>query len=153
MRSKNCHQPAETPENRRHSRMSTKTVLKSQTGFTLIEIIAVLVILSCLAAIAFTKVEAVSATASHSVIEDAVSKLNTREIMIWTNLKLSDGGWVEDAAVFSQMSFNLGPDYHWGPQPDAGGGKLHFKSEAVALDRNPSTATSSARWRISVNNT
>jgi prepilin-type N-terminal cleavage/methylation domain-containing protein len=133
--------------------MSNNTLWKSQNGFTLIEIIAVLVILSCLAAITFTKVEAISVTASQSVIEDAISKLNTREILIWTNMKLSDGGWVEDEAVFSQMNFDLGPDYHWGPEPDAAGGKLHFKSEAVALDRDRSTFTSSGKWRTRLNHT
>ena len=57
-------------------------------------------------------------------------------------------GWVDAAAVFSQVDTVLGPDYHWSPQAEIDGGNLHFKDQMVKLKRIPSTAASAARWEI-----
>jgi prepilin-type N-terminal cleavage/methylation domain-containing protein len=124
--------------------------VKNQAGFTLIEIIAVLVILSVVGAITFTKAEALSESATLSIIEDAIRELNSREMVTWANIKLSDQGWIDDATVFATVDVNLGSAFHWGPRADTSGGKLHFKDVAVTLTREPSQNTFAGRWRIPI---
>ena len=123
--------------------------VKNQAGFTLIEIIAVLVILSVVGAITFTKAEALSESATLSVIEDAIRELNSREMVTWANVKLSDQGWIDDPTLFGTMDVDLGAGFRWTPRADLAGGKLHFKDMAVRLTREPSQYTSSGRWKIS----
>lgn len=122
--------------------------VKNQAGFTLIEIIAVLVILSVIGAITFTKAEALSETATLRVVEDAIRELNSREMVTWANIKLSDPGWTDDPTVFAGMDVNLGLDFHWGPIANPSGGNLRFKDMVVTLSRVPSQNTSSGRWKI-----
>ena len=121
---------------------------KNQAGFTLIEIIAVLVILSVIGAISFTKAEALSETATLRVIEDAIRELNSREMVTWANIKLSDPGWTDDPTVFASMDVNLGLDFHWGPIANPSGGNLRFKDMVVTLSRVPSQKISSGRWKV-----
>jgi prepilin-type N-terminal cleavage/methylation domain-containing protein len=123
--------------------------VKNQAGFTLIEIIAVLVILGVVGAITFSKAEALSESATLRVIEDGIRELNSREMVTWANIKLSDQGWVDDATVFATVGVDLGAAFHWGPRADSSGGKLHFKEAAVNLTRVPSQSTAAGKWSIS----
>jgi prepilin-type N-terminal cleavage/methylation domain-containing protein len=126
--------------------ISSKFVLQNSSGFTLIELLAVIVIIGVLGAVGFSKADAISGAAIQRVFEDTVSELNSRERVTWTNAKLSDSGWVDDTAVFSKIDFNFGSGYHWSPMPDPAGGRLHFRSQSISLQRTPSTPTSWARW-------
>jgi prepilin-type N-terminal cleavage/methylation domain-containing protein len=123
--------------------------VKNQAGFTLIEIIAVLVILSVVGAITFTKAEALSESATLRAIEDGIRELNSREMVTWANIKLSDQGWIDDATVFATMDVDLGAGFHWTPIAGPSGGRLHFKDVAVNLTRAPSQNTVAGRWAIS----
>jgi prepilin-type N-terminal cleavage/methylation domain-containing protein len=125
------------------------SIVKNQSGFTLIEVIAVLVIASVLGAITFSKAEALSQSASLRAIEDGVRELNSREMVSWANIKLSDHGWVDDATVFASMDADLGAAFHWTPRAGSSGGRLHFKEFAVILTRAPSENTAAGRWAIS----
>jgi prepilin-type N-terminal cleavage/methylation domain-containing protein len=122
--------------------------MKNQAGFTLIEVIAVLLIIGIVGAITFTKAEALSGSATLRAIEDAIRELNSREMVTWANVKLSDTGWIDDPTLFEAMEVDLGANFHWGPKADVDGGKLHFKDMAVGLTREPSQNTSSGRWKI-----
>ena len=126
--------------------VSSKFVLQNPNGFTLIELLAIMVIIGVLGAVGFSKADAISGTAIQRVFEDTLSELNSRERVTWTNAKLSDSGWVDDRNIFSQIDFNLGSGYQWSPMPDPTGGRLHFRSQAISLQRTPSTPTSWARW-------
>jgi type IV pilus assembly protein PilA len=130
-------------------RFVLSSIVKNQAGFTLIEIIAVLVILSVVGAITFTKAEALSTSATLSAIEDAIRELNSREMVTWANVKLSDQGWIDDATVFATMDVDLGAGFHWTPIAGPSGGRLHFKDVAVNLTRAPSQNTVAGRWAIS----
>ena len=130
----------------KHPDMSSKFILQNPNGFTLIELMAIMVIIGVLGAVGFSKADAISGTAIQRVFEDTLSELNSRERVTWTNAKLSDSGWVDDRNIFSQIDFNLGSGYQWSPMPDLTGGRLHFRSQAISLQRTPSTQTSWARW-------
>ena len=79
----------------------------NQKGFTLIEIIVVLVILGVLAAIAQSKLIDIEGTAANRALEAGVTELNAREKLTWADFKLSQNGWTNDNAVFTAIDKNL----------------------------------------------
>jgi prepilin-type N-terminal cleavage/methylation domain-containing protein len=119
----------------------------NQKGFTLIELISIMIIMAVMAAVAVEKLDLLSGTATGSVLQEAVKELNTREHLIWIDIKLSSSNWVNDEGVFAEMDTNLGPDYAWIAGPNASGGTLQFRSQSIALIRTPSTNKSSATWK------
>jgi prepilin-type N-terminal cleavage/methylation domain-containing protein len=124
-----------------------KTFLsRNQKGFTLIELISIMIILGVLGSIAVRKYENLTHTASERVLATAVKELNVRESLIWTNIKISSGGYTNDADVYKALNTNLGKKLKWNPGPDIGGGTLHCESASCALTRTPSSATAAAKW-------
>ena len=117
-----------------------------QKGFTLIELISVMIILGVMASVAAKRLDLISGSATDRVLQEGVKELNIREYLVWTDLKLSSTNWTDDAEVFSRMDTNLGPDYVWTAGPDASGGTLQFGNQSIALTRTPSTTSSSGRW-------
>jgi prepilin-type N-terminal cleavage/methylation domain-containing protein len=116
-------------------------------GFTLIEIMAVLVILSIMAAIAVPRFMDLEVNASDRAIDFGIAELNGREGMIWSKTKISPAGWQDDATLFSQLNMDLGTDYSWASPPGAGGGTLQFQQRiGVALNRTASTTSRPGRW-------
>jgi prepilin-type N-terminal cleavage/methylation domain-containing protein len=67
--------------------MKRKNPLGNQKGFTLIEIIAVLIILGILAAVAIPKYFELQDDAAKAALKRAVAELNARENMAWAKYK------------------------------------------------------------------
>lgn len=112
----------------------------------MIEIIAVLVILGVLAGVTVPRFIDIAASADRRALDVGIAELNQRESLVWANIKLSDGGWVSDAATFTQMNLDLGGGYQWTGAVTADGGTLRFGSVSAALERSASTTLASARW-------
>ncbi len=126
--------------------MSARFSISDQKGFTLIELISILIILGVLASVAVKRLDLLSDTAAQRALLEGVKELNGREKLVWTNIKLSDTGWINDANVFVEIDTNLGAGYVWTAGPNATGGTLSFQSESNVLSRTASTTSSWARW-------
>ena len=129
-----------------------KSLLKNKQGFTLIEIMAVLVIMGVMASVAVSKINDISGTADIRALDTGIAELNAREMLYWTNAKFAPGGWTDnggDAGVWAVMVLNtdLGSEYSWSPDPpNVGGATLSFGSQSIPLNRAVSTNIAAARW-------
>jgi prepilin-type N-terminal cleavage/methylation domain-containing protein len=127
--------------------MSKKLNGLNQKGFTLIELISVMIIMGVLTSVSIKKFEFVSDTASERALVAGIKELNIRESLVWSNLKISIDGYSSDAELFLELNTNLGTGYEWGPdEPDFTGGTLSFNSASKTLNRQESTPTSAGKW-------
>ncbi len=119
-----------------------------EKGFTLVEIIAVMVILSVLAAVAIPRYMSLDESARQRAIDAGIAELNGRETLTWSNLKITITGYTDDAALFPILSTSLGGDYSWvGVPPDKNGGTLRFKASIeVPLTRIESSDIQPGSW-------
>jgi prepilin-type N-terminal cleavage/methylation domain-containing protein len=122
--------------------------ISRSSGFTLIEIIAVLAILGILASLSIPRFIDLDSSATKQALVSSVTELNGRESLTWSKVKLSITGWVEDEGVFAKMDTGLPPGYKWSPQAKIDGGKLLYKEQMIKLERKPSTDSSAAKWEI-----
>ena len=123
-------------------------LIPGEQGFTLLELIAVLVILSVLAAIAIPRYISIDENARQRAIDAGIAELNGRETLTWSNIKITNTGYVDDASLFAQVDTTLGTDYSWvGGHPGIDGGTLRFKESTLApLSRSESTFEKPGYW-------
>ena len=124
--------------------------LLNQKGFTLIEIMAVLVIMSVLASVAVKKLNTISNTADARAIDVAVSELNSREMLLWTNQKFAPEGFGADGdnQIWGALDKSLGDEYRWeNPPQQATGGTLIFGTVTQPLSRTPASSGAAGRWQ------
>lgn len=141
--------------------MKLRKHIRSQKGFTLIEIIAVLVILGILAAIAIPKYLDMRKDAVIKAASAATMELNARERLVLAQWKLKDGvgyypgpnssATVPNGDTVSGPSTALGPDWANNAQI-VGGTAITFSGKQVTFTRTDPADTNNepAYWSVSV---
>ena len=136
-----------TPNRQDMAESKTKEgLIKNSDGFTLIETVAMLVIIGVLGSIATKRVVTIEASAVQQSFTVAISELNTRENLTWSLIKISNTNWVDDWELFVSVDYDLG-DYSWSSRT-AGGGILNYRGQQIELDRAPSTSFAPGRWKM-----
>jgi prepilin-type N-terminal cleavage/methylation domain-containing protein len=128
-------------------RVQEEFSLRNQKGFTLIEMISIMIILGVLGSVAIKKYDNLTHTASERILATAVHELNIREKLIWVDMKISSDGYTNDADVYAALQTNVGSRLKWNPGPNIGGGTLHCESASCILTRTPSSITAAAKWQ------
>ena len=119
----------------------------NQKGFTLLEMMSVLVIMGVMFSLSAKKYDLLSDKAGSFALEAGIRELNTRETLVWAQMKLSDADWPGDEEVFQAVDKDLGKGYSWNPPgPTSSSGKLKYKSQTVVLQRTESTKNSVGYW-------
>ncbi len=124
-----------------------RTDLRSQSGFTLIELMSMLVILGVIFSIIIHRFTDLTDTAYRKALESAVQELNIRETLIWSDFKISLDGWQDDNNVFTRLDTKLGGGFYWKPSAGKLGGDLHFGPHKFILVRSPSTNKLAGSWK------
>ena len=134
-------------------RQATQT--KKRNGFTLIEVIAVLVLLGILAAIAVPKYIDMADNAKDRALDAGIAELNGREALAWGQEMLATAGYTSSSealiqtAVGNDLNQGSGTDYTLTVNVNTIAGTMQFQgypAVALPLTRTVSTSTAPATW-------
>ncbi len=118
--------------------------MNDQKGFTLVELMAVIIILGIMFAVATPKIISLSENAEVTAVNMAIVDLNGRELDSWTKAKFTNS--YSDQKMFDQTDYTL-RDHEW-ISIDRSGGSLRFKETTVRIDRRQSATHEPAKWSL-----
>ena len=117
--------------------------MRNEKGFTLIEMLAVLIILGIIVTIAATKIINLDSNASDRVVDLAIEELTVREKLTWSNCKLKDR-WSDIAeCTLDEMVFDLGKGDVSGSHPNY---VIDVNGVRVKVVRSTPTMSTPAIW-------
>ncbi len=121
--------------------------IRNNKGFTLLELMSVLIIMGVIFSVAIKKYDQLSDSTELTTLTAGIRELNSQEALVWIDMKLSDTGWTADVDVYNAVDKNHGQGYRWNPGPAITGGTLHYGSQSVALVRTPSSLRDVGTWK------
>ncbi len=127
--------------------MKRRFSILNQKGFTLIELISIMIILGVLFSVAVKKYDNLTNTANERILAVTVKELNARESLIWAKMKISNEGYTNDTDVYTALYTDIGSRLKWNPGPTIDGGTLHIESQSIVLNRNHSTNSAAGKWQ------
>jgi len=122
------------------------SLTKDKTGFTLIELMAVMVILGIFTSVAIKKYNNFSDNAIIMQYDRIERELNVREMVTYIDLRIS-GGYVDDETMFAKIDYDLGGARWVGSQPARTGGQVRIQNITRMMNRTESTKRKPAEWR------
>ena len=128
-------------DEREHNKMNKKRILRNQKGFTLIEIIAVLIILGVLAAVAVPKFIDLTNEAKQKALDGAIAAGMSQVSMDYARLLLSLSRVPTNAELAAGVTTDLGGDFDYTFEADTNGIKVTVASDDDA------TNTRSSIWK------
>jgi prepilin-type N-terminal cleavage/methylation domain-containing protein len=120
----------------------------NQRGFTLIEMMAMLVILGVVASVLAKKYIVITDAAALRGIHVGIAELNARETLTWANHLFALDGFQGDDLVWDDMDSDLGHSYDWSDGPNNNGGTLLFSGQSKLVHRNKATGEVAAVWHF-----
>jgi prepilin-type N-terminal cleavage/methylation domain-containing protein len=105
-------------------------------GFSLVEVIAVMIIMSVLAVAFVPKLVKVDKTAEIQGLDMGINEINNREKLTWSNKKISHDSYSDeelDELIKAEVDRNISYRYSWN------GDILTFAGVSVSLERIPAT--------------
>lgn len=118
-------------------------MLRNERGFTLVEMIAVLIILGIIFTTVAVKFGVFTSGATQQMIDQSITELNNREKLVWTNLKLSFYEGVIDDRVQEIMTEKY---LDLGNGAGVSGNILTVSDTSVDVSREPATKIHPAVW-------
>ena len=120
--------------------------MKNEKGFTLIEIICIMVIMSMMVIVILPRMNYLSDSARKQVAKTITIELGSREMAAWVFTHL-DYGFKSDEQVFDKVDHQL-DGCTWN-SIDISGGILQYEKIVMHLNRRPASFDTPARWSIS----
>ena len=122
-------------------------MLRNERGFTLVELIAVLIVVGVIFTVVAYKLNLFTGTATQQMVDHAIIELNNREKLVWTNLKLSffEGNFDEEIQrLMREKHFDLGNGTTTSLTEDSG--SIRIRDVVVGVVRKPATNKHPAVW-------